>query len=67
VLPINKKWEIATAGDGIFKVILPTKDDMASLKKIKNKSLTIPKLLCTLRSGLLSKQIEKWGLYDIWV
>jgi hypothetical protein len=45
VLPINKKWEIATAGDGIFKVILPTKDDMASLKKIKNQELDNSKVV----------------------
>jgi hypothetical protein len=45
VLHVNKKWEIATAADEIFKVILPTKDDMASLKKIKNLELDNSKVV----------------------
>jgi hypothetical protein len=36
LIPGNEQWEIEPAGDGIFKVILPSKADMAELNKIKS-------------------------------
>jgi hypothetical protein len=35
LVPGNKQWEIESIAEGIFKVVLPTKADMARLKKLK--------------------------------
>jgi hypothetical protein len=35
LVPGNKQWEIESIAEGIFKVVLTTKADMARLKKVK--------------------------------
>jgi hypothetical protein len=51
LIPGNKQWEIEPAGEGIFKVILPSKADMARLRKIKDLELEVLLWLCTSRNG----------------
>jgi hypothetical protein len=36
LVPGNKQWDIEAMGSGIFKVILPSKSDMARLRKVKD-------------------------------
>jgi hypothetical protein len=35
LVPGNKNWELEEVGNGVYKVILPTKSDMARLRKVK--------------------------------
>jgi hypothetical protein len=60
----SNQLEIASVGDGIFRVVLPMKADMARLRKIKDLELENSVIYFEEWS---SKQVDKWGLYDIWV
>jgi hypothetical protein len=64
-VPGNKQWEIESVGNNIFKVVLPTKVDMARLRKVKDLEIDSERKM--LFEEWSSKQVDKWGLYDIWV
>jgi hypothetical protein len=65
LVPGNKQWEIESVGNNIFKVVLPTKADMARLRKVKDLEIDSERKM--LFEEWSSKQVDKWGLYDIWV
>jgi hypothetical protein len=64
VIPGNNQLEIEAAGEGIFKLVLPSKADMARLRKIKDLELENSVIFFEEWS---SKHVDKWGLYDLWV
>jgi hypothetical protein len=66
LVPGNKQWEIESIAEGIFKVVLTTKADMARLKKVKRLQIENSDIVIHF-SEWSSKQLDKWGLYDIWI
>jgi hypothetical protein len=64
VIPGSDQLAIEAAGDGIFRVVLPSKADMARLRKIKGLELENSVIYFEEWS---SKQVDKWGLYHLWV
>jgi hypothetical protein len=65
LVPGNKQWEIESVGNNNFKVVLPTKADMARLRKVKDLEIDSERKM--LFKECSSNQVDKWGLYDIWV
>jgi hypothetical protein len=65
LVPGNKQWDIEAMGSGIFKVILPSKSDMARLRKVKDLEVDSERKMFF--EDWSSKHVDKWGLYDIWV
>jgi hypothetical protein len=65
LVPGNKQWELEVVGNGVYKVILPTKSDMARLRKVND--LEVDSKRKMVFEEWSSKHVEKCGLYDIWV
>jgi hypothetical protein len=50
LVPRNKQWDIESMDNGVYKVILPTKVDMARLRKVKYLKIDSERVH-TLRNG----------------
>jgi hypothetical protein len=50
LVPRNKQWDIESMDNGVYKVILPTKVDMARLRKVKYLKIDSERVR-TLRNG----------------
>jgi hypothetical protein len=64
LIPGSANLEVVPAGEMVFWVVLPSKSDMARLRKIKDLELESSKIFFEEWS---TKQVDKWGLYDLWV
>jgi hypothetical protein len=64
LIPGSANLEVEPAGDMVFRAVLPSKSDMARLRKIKDLELESSKIFF---EDWSAKQVDKWGLYDLWV
>jgi hypothetical protein len=65
LVPGNKQWELEAVANGVYKVILPTKSDMARVRKVKDLEVDSERKMFF--EEWSSKRVKKCGLYDIWV
>jgi hypothetical protein len=63
LVPGNKQWDFEEVGNGVYKVMLPTKSDMARLRKVKDLEVDSERKMFF--EEWSSKQVDKCGLYDI--
>ena len=66
LVPGEHQWYISAHGEHAFRVVFPTKADLVRLKKIK--FIEVEESHCMMYfEDWVSRKLDKWGLYDIWV